>query len=29
MANLERLNVRDENGNRIHISMLGMFEWSC
>ena len=26
MANLERLNVRDENGNRIHISMLGMFE---
>jgi len=26
MANLERINVRDENGNRIFISMLGMFE---
>ncbi len=26
MANLEKLNVRDENGNLIHISVLGMFE---
>ena len=26
MANLEKMNVRDENGNRIFISMLGMFE---
>ena len=26
MANLERINVRDENGNRIFISTLGMFE---
>ena len=26
MANLEKINVRDENGNRIFISTLGMFE---
>lgn len=26
MTNLEKLNVKDENGNRIFISMLGMFE---
>lgn len=26
MANLERLNVRDENGNLIHVSVMGMFE---
>jgi uncharacterized protein YrzB (UPF0473 family) len=26
MTNLEKLNVKDENGNRIFISILGMFE---
>lgn len=26
MANLEKINCVDENGNRIHISVLGMFE---
>lgn len=26
MTNLERLNVKDENGNKIEISVLGMFE---
>ena len=26
MANLERINVRDEHGNKLYVSVLGMFE---
>ena len=26
MVNLEKLNVRDENGNKLSISVMGMFE---
>lgn len=26
MANLDRINVRDENGNKLFVSVLGMFE---
>lgn len=26
MANLEKLNVRDENGNKVIVSVMGMFE---
>ena len=26
MSKLEKLNVRDENGNKLYISVLGMFE---
>lgn len=26
MANLDKLNVRDENGNKVTVSVMGMFE---